>query len=603
MKIRQGIIFSSVLIILFIAISCSLSYYSNAVFNKLQLVRANNETLINLAEELRNSSANLTSNVRNYVATKDKSFKDKYNLIVDIRGGAKARPSSSSVAPGESIALLDLLKKHGITDEEFALLQEANNLSNKLIGLETEAMQAIESSTPNQMHAIDLVFGKQYQAEVVKIMVPIGNFFKTLTNRTNGLALEMKKEFEVTVTIAIIFSILTLITSCIVFLLIYKNIVMPIVKTTNIAEYIAKGNLTLTTEQDEQFTSFMKHKNELADLSVALKTMIANLAKMVLESDETSKQAQIATEKAREATEAAEEAAKKASEARKQGLQDAANRIEGIVGTISAASVQLSTQIEIATSGAEEQSARLTETATAMEEMNCTVLEIAQNSGSSAERAEDTKQQAGEGAQITKECENTMANVRDESLHVRVTMNELADHAQSINAIMGVISDIADQTNLLALNAAIEAARAGEAGRGFAVVADEVRKLAEKTITSTADVATAITAIQQSTEVNVKQVDSMVNRIENVTNLTVSSGEALNGILLMAEESADGIRAIATASEEQSATSDEIAKSIVSVTDIASGTSEAMLEASRVVQSLTEQTHELSMLVDSLKND
>ena len=112
-------------------------------------------------------------------------------------------------------------------------------------------------------------------------------------------------------------------------------------------------------------------------------------------------------------------------------------------------------------------------------------------------------------------------------------MAELDDHAKAISQIMGVISDIADQTNLLALNAAIEAARAGEAGRGFAVVADEVRKLAEKTMSSTTDVGNAITAIQHSAGQSIQQVEKAVGNVEEATDFSNRSGEALKEIVGM----------------------------------------------------------------------
>ncbi len=291
-----------------------------------------------------------------------------------------------------------------------------------------------------------------------------------------------------------------------------------------------------------------------------------------------------------------------AEKALTEGRHGAAEELVEIVDEIANVSSLLTDQINVSSQGADAVSMRMTETATAMDEMNSTVLEIAQNSNNSAELAENTKQKANEGSKVIKKTADTMIRLRDESLSIRKSMGELAEHAKSINTVMGVISDIADQTNLLALNAAIEAARAGEAGRGFAVVADEVRKLAEKTMTSTADVSNAINAIQQSTNVNVQQIDTTVKSIEEAAKLAISSGESLGGILEMAEESADGIRAIATASEEQSATSDEIARSIAEVSNVVLTTSDAMSKASEAVHSLGEQSRQLSKLIEELKS-
>ncbi len=368
-----------------------------------------------------------------------------------------------------------------------------------------------------------------------------------------------------------------------------------------LSTYVAAGNLELKPEHNQALDSAIKRGDEISELAVGMRAMIENLAKMVAESDAKTRQAEEAVIKAEEATQAADKAAKEAAVARQQGLLDAAHRLEDIVNGIASASEELSAQIELSSHGANEQAARITETATAMSEMNSTVLEVARNSSSSAEIADNTKKQATEGAQITQKCKKAIDTVRDESLSLRENMGALAENAQSINTVMGVISDIADQTNLLALNAAIEAARAGEAGRGFAVVADEVRKLAEKTMTSTVEVSNAITSIQQSTETNVHQVDVAVKDIEIATKLADECRDSLEGILKMADESADGIRAIATASEEQSSTSDAISNSIATVNTLASDNSAAMREAGQAVADLAKQSQELARLVEELK--
>ncbi len=234
--------------------------------------------------------------------------------------------------------------------------------------------------------------------------------------------------------------------------------------------------------------------------------------------------------------------------------------------------------------------------------MNATVQEVARNAGSASEASSETRKKAVAGQHVVHEVVRSIGEVNDTSLQLKEDMIQLNERAQDINHIMGVISDIADQTNLLALNAAIEAARAGEAGRGFAVVADEVRKLAEKTMTSTLDVSNAIHAIQESTDKSMTAVDNAVQRIGEATNLANQSGVALEEIVATVEATSDQMQAIAAASEEQSAASEQINRSIIEVNDMSRVTAEAMGEATQAISHLASQAQKLTHLISEMKN-
>ena len=328
--------------------------------------------------------------------------------------------------------------------------------------------------------------------------------------------------------------------------------------------------------------------------------MVDALREHIEAAEKQAQHAQEQTAKAQEAMQQANAASAEA-QAKAQTMLAAANKLEEIANVVSSASTQLSAQIEQSERGANEQAARVTETATAMEEMNSTVIEVAKNAGQASEVSMHTREKAETGATVVEQAVSAILAVQEKSMKLKQDMAQLSDNAQSISQIMGVISDIADQTNLLALNAAIEAARAGEAGRGFAVVADEVRKLAEKTMASTTDVGNAIKGIQSSAAQSMAQMDEALKAVDNATAFANQSGEALKEIVGMVDTSADQVRAIATASEQQSASSEEINQSITQVNSIASETARTMEEAARAVADLAEQAHSLTRLIDDMK--
>ena len=358
-----------------------------------------------------------------------------------------------------------------------------------------------------------------------------------------------------------------------------------------IASRIAAGEMDIR---------FKDHSGDGGVFAV-LKQMVANLKRKIEEANATSAKAEQEAQKAREATREAEAAKAEAESAREQGMLQAADRLSSVVHVISSASEQLSAQVEQSSQGAEHQSQRLAETATAMEEMNATVLEVARNASQATDTAEKAKGKAQEGASIVGRVVAGIGQVQSQSLELKSDMTTLGQQAEGIGHIMNVISDIADQTNLLALNAAIEAARAGEAGRGFAVVADEVRKLAEKTMTATKEVGDAIQQIQHGTRKNIDNVDRAVKTIEEATDLAKASGSALSEIVSFVDLSTDQVRAIATASEEQSSASEEINRSVEEVNRIAAETMDGLRQSAQAVSDLAQQAQELGAMVQEMQ--
>ena len=375
--------------------------------------------------------------------------------------------------------------------------------------------------------------------------------------------------------------------------LIASGIVRPLRKATDLAHEVSRGNLDVDVE--------VRGRDEISRLEDALREMVQTLRANREEIRRQQALAEQQTEEARKAAADADSARLRAEGARREGMLAAADRLEHVVERLSTASTQLTTQLDQASDSAAHSAERLSEAATAITEMNSTVQEVARNASGASDMSAETRQKAEEGAAIVQKSLGSIERVQKGSEALKEDMTQLHTHAQSISQVMSVISDIADQTNLLALNAAIEAARAGEAGRGFAVVADEVRKLAEKTMASTSEVARVVHAIQESTTKSMSAMDDSLQLILQATDFAGKSGEALHDIVTDAETTADEVRAIATASEEQSAASEEINRSIVEVNSMTSEGARVMRDASQAVAELAREVQELRALIVDLK--
>ena len=371
------------------------------------------------------------------------------------------------------------------------------------------------------------------------------------------------------------------------------SIVRPIRLAAGYAEHVAEGDFSQTLSIDQQ--------DETGVLAQALRTMVGNLKEMIGQAEAKGREATEEAERARAAVAEAEQAKAEAAEAQQRGRLDAAARIEDVAQGVASASEQLSSQVAQSLEGADLQRQHAGETATAMEEMNATVLEVAKNASEAAEGSDAAKHKAQEGATVVGQLVEAIGAVQNQAETLKINMDDLGRQAQGIGQIIEVISDIADQTNLLALNAAIEAARAGEAGRGFAVVADEVRKLAEKTMSATSEVGQVVRAIQSGASANVKGMESAAKAVGQATDLAGRSGAMLKEIVTIVEESADQVRSIATASEQQSAASEEINRAVEDINRISGDTAQAMGQAARAVEELTAQAGELRRVVEELK--
>jgi methyl-accepting chemotaxis protein len=283
-------------------------------------------------------------------------------------------------------------------------------------------------------------------------------------------------------------------------------------------------------------------------------------------------------------------------------------RVHGIISEVAAATREVSsaaTQIaassEEMSTGMREQSSQTQQVSSAVEEMSSTVIEVAQKSAEAANNAETAGRQAGTGGEVV---HRTIAGIQEIEKVVSSSaevITELGERGEQIGAIIGVINDIADQTNLLALNAAIEAARAGEHGRGFAVVADEVRKLAERTTHATKEVAESIIAIQHETKDAVQRISAGTVRVSEGVDLAREAGTALEMIVASASGVSGMIQSIAAASEQQSAAAEQIARNIESINAITRQSSDGVAQAAAAAMQLSAKSEQLQHLVGQFK--
>ncbi|KHE16143.1 chemotaxis protein [Aeromonas hydrophila] len=513
-----------------------------------------------LADELRQSSDDLTRLGRTYVITKDPAYEQQYMRILAIRNGEQNRPQGYNRIYWDFVAangqnprpdskvrrgLIDLMKETGFTEEELAKLNEAKNNSDALVNTEVAAFKLVQQTdgdlAANQQKAIAMMHDKAYHQNKGRIMSPIDDFYVLMEHRTQQAVDDATSQSA---------------------MLRYLFIALGLVLMFFLWRTY-KALLDLVGTSVSQLRSDLNHLAE-GDFSQPIKvpagakeSLIGLLATM-------------------------------------QGT------LKGIIAQVSHSSEELSSSADsiaqIAEQTAQFATSQQTSTQTmaaAIEELVVSISHLSDNATHADELSKVSANTLAEGSGVIKQTLDSIQSISDTVSNAASSIADLNSHTQQISEIIEVIRGIADQTNLLALNAAIEAARAGEQGRGFAVVADEVRNLASRSAASTQQITGMIGKIQSGADASIRSMENTVNNVSRGVSLASQTGEAIASIQNHASNLTGLMGEISHTLREQSTAANEVVSTVGNITSL----SEQSGDAARHVSQEAAKLKQLSRLL------
>ncbi|RAJ02011.1 methyl-accepting chemotaxis protein [Aeromonas salmonicida] len=513
-----------------------------------------------LADELRQSSDDLTRLGRTYVITKDPAYEQQYMRILAIRNGEQNRPegynriywdfvaaSGQNPRPDTSLrrGLIDLMKDAGFTDGELAKLNEAKNNSDALVSTEVAAFKLVQQQegdlAANQQKAIAMMHDKAYHQNKGRIMAPIDDFYVMMETRTQQAVDDATSQSAM---LRYLFIALGLV---LMFFLWRTYRALLDLTGTSVSQLRSDLNSLAQGDFSRQIQVPVGAQESLIGLLATMQSTLKGIIAQVSHSSEE--------------------------------LSGSADSIAQIAEQTAqfATSQQTSTQTMAA----------------AIEELVVSISHLSDNATHADELSKVSANTLEEGSGVIKQTLDSIENISSTVGDAASSLSELNSHTQQISDIIEVIRGIADQTNLLALNAAIEAARAGEQGRGFAVVADEVRNLASRSAASTQQITGMISKIQNGADASIRSMENTVNNVSRGVSLANQTGEAITSIKSHAANLTGLMGEISHTLREQSTAANEVVSTVGHITSL----SEQSGDAARHVSQEAAKLKQLSRLL------
>jgi methyl-accepting chemotaxis protein len=470
------------------------------------------------------------------------------NAVI-LEDPAEAKKELDRIAPlsKETLACFDQLKAKMRGAEEKALFDEVNTIRGPYKAAQKEVIKLIEA---NQKKEAGLLLLGPYREQQRQYIAALKKIIDLQARDMAQAEQDVENTFKHTRNLGVLFSGLAVLLGACFGFFVTRSITRPVTELVNLNARLAQGDLTVNSE--------LYANDEMGALAESSRQVVTS-------------------------------------------MRDILGQVAQASSSVASASQQLQQTAAQISSGADEMVSEIGTVAVASEEMAATSCDIASNCDMAAQSSQSTSRAATQGSSVVQETIAGMGRIAQQVQQSARTVESLGVRSEQIGAIVGTIEDIADQTNLLALNAAIEAARAGEQGRGFAVVADEVRALAERTTRATKEIGQMIKSIQSETRQAVAAMENGVAEVGKGAASSEKSGEALSEILQQVEELSLQISQIATAAAEQTATTGEITANVQRASQVVQETARGAGETAAASAQLASHAGQLQQLVRRFK--